>query len=194
MKIEPLLYGDRKVYRVSGFNRGVDYWLRKLGARWVEGEVTELRRQDTWRSTYFTLKDPEDGSSLPAHMPRDAFDALGLELADGALVHVHGQVELWAKRGELRFRADAIEPVGLGEVLLRLERLKRQLAAEGLFDVERKRPLPYLPTLIGLVTGSDAAARRDVLATIRGRFPPARILVAETIVTGPRAPLAPWAG
>ncbi|MCC6222750.1 MAG: exodeoxyribonuclease VII large subunit [Thermoleophilia bacterium] len=190
MKIEPLLYGDRKVYRVSGFNRGVDYWLRKLGARWVEGEVTELRRQDTWRSTYFTLKDPEDGSSLPAHMPRDAFDALGLELADGALVHVHGQVELWAKRGELRFRADAIEPVGLGEVLLRLERLKRQLAAEGLFDVERKRPLPYLPTLIGLVTGSDAAARRDVLATIRGRFPPARILVAETIVTGPRAPLA----
>ncbi len=190
MKIEPIYYGERKVFRVSGFNRGIADWLGRLPSQWVEGEVTELRRQDAWQSVYFTLKDPEDGTSLPVAMPRRAFDALGLSLADGVLVHVHGQAELWQKRGEFRFRAEAIEPVGLGDVLLRLERLKQLLAAEGLLAEERKRPLPYLPRLIGLVTGSEAAAKRDVIATITSRFPPARIIVAEAYVTGPRAPLA----
>ena len=190
MKQEPLLYGDRKVYTVSSFNQGVASWIARLPTLWVEGEVTELRRQEAWQSVFFTLKDPGDGSSVSVSMPRAGFDALRLDLADGAFVHVQGRPELWAQRGAFQLRALTIEAVGLGDVLLRLERLKRTLAAEGLFAPERKRPLPFLPRLIGLVTGSEAAAKRDVITTIRNRFPPARILVAETPVQGPRAPLA----
>ena len=188
MKPEPIVYGDRKVYTVSGFNQGVASWVARLPTLWVEGEVTELRRQEKWQTVYFTLKEPETGASVGVTMPRAGFDALRLDLADGALVHVRGRPELWAQRGAFQLRALTIEPVGAGAVLLKLERLKRKMAAEGLFAPERKRPLPFLPRLIGLVTGSDAAAKRDVITTLRSRFPPARILVAETAVQGPYAP------
>jgi exodeoxyribonuclease VII large subunit len=100
---------------------------------------------------------------------------------------VFGRPELFESRGDFRLRALSIERFGLGEHLAALERLKGKLAAEGLFAVERKRPLPRLPRRIGLVTGNDAAAKRDVLATISTRFPPARVIVAETYVQGPRA-------
>ena len=123
-------------------------------------------------------------------MPRGQFDALRLELANGERVHVYGRPELWEQKGELRLRALSIERFGLGEHLAALERLKAQLAAEGLFAESRKRPLPRLPRRIGLVTGNDAAAKRDVLTTIQARFPPARVLVAETLVQGPRAAAA----
>jgi exodeoxyribonuclease VII large subunit len=123
-------------------------------------------------------------------MPRGQFDALRLDLANGERVHVFGRPELFVARGDFRFRALSIERFGLGEHLAALERLKRKLAAEGLFAAERKRPLPRLPRRIGLVTGNDAAAKRDVLTAITARFPPARILVAETYVQGPRAAVA----
>src|SRR6185503_3143262 len=83
-----------------------------------------------------------------------------------------------------------IERFGMGAHLATLERLKQQLAREGLFAAERKRPLPRFPRLVGLVTGNDAAAKRDVLTHIAQRFPPANVLVAETYVQGPRAPSA----
>ncbi len=187
MKVEPLVYGDRKVFTVAGFNQGVATWLQRLPTIWVEGEVTELRRQTAWQTVFFTLKDPEDGACLAAAMPRGQFDALRLDLANGERVHVYGRPELWEQKGELRLRALSIERFGLGEHLAALERLKTNLAAEGLFAESRKRPLPRLPRRIGLVTGNDAAAKRDVLTTIQSRFPPARVLVAETYVQGPRA-------
>jgi len=187
MKVEPLLYGDRKVFTVAGFNRGVATWLQRLPTIWVEGEVTGLRRQAAWQTVFFTLKDPESGACLSAAMPRGQFDALRLELGNGERVHVYGRPELWEQKGELRLRAMSIERFGLGEHLAALERLKEKLAGEGLFADSRKRPLPRLPRRIGLVTGNDAAAKRDVLTTIQARFPPARVLVAETYVQGPRA-------
>ena len=149
--------------------------------------MTELRRQDRWQSVFLTLKDPADGACLGVTMPRGQFDALRLELANGERVHVFGRPELFEARGDFRLRALSIERFGLGEHLAALERLKQKLAAEGLFAAERKRPLPRLPRRIGLVTGNDAAAKRDVLTAITARFPPARILVAETYVQGPRA-------
>ena len=133
-------------------------------------------------------EDPEDGACLPAQMPRGQFDALELGLRDGERVHVFGRAELYEQRGDLRLRVLTIERFGLGAHLAALERLKRTLAAEGLFAAERKRPLPRFPRLIGLVTGNDAAAKRDVLTHIVQRFPPANVLVAETYVQGPRAP------
>lgn len=184
-KAEAQLYGDRKVYSVSAFNHGIADWLSRLPTVWVEGEVTELRRQQRWASVFFTLKDPDDGACLPVSMPRSQFDALRLDLVDGERVHVYGRPELFEARGDFRFRALSVERFGLGDHLAALERLKRKLAGEGLF--ERRRPLPRFPRRIGLVTGNDAAAKRDVLTAITTRFPPARVVVAETYVQGPRA-------
>jgi exodeoxyribonuclease VII large subunit len=187
VKVEALQYGDRKVYSVAAFNRGVADWIARLPSVWVEGEVTELRRHARWQSVFFTLKDPSDGACLGVTMLRSRFDALRLELVDGDRVHVLGRPDLYEARGDFRFRALSIERWGLGDHLAALERLKRKLSAEGLFSAERKRPLPRLPRRIGLVTGNDAAAKRDVLTSITTRFPAARVLVAETYVQGPLA-------
>ena len=189
MKPEPLVYGDRKVYTVSAFNRGVSSWVERLPSLWVEGEVTELRRQEGWQSVFFTLKDPGDGACLPVSMPRLGFDALRLDLADGDRVHVFGRPELYEARAVFKLRALTIEPVGLGDVLARIERLRRRLAAEGLFAAGRKRPLPLFPRRVGLLTGNDAAAKRDFLTAVAARFPAADVVVAETYVQGPQAPV-----
>jgi exodeoxyribonuclease VII large subunit len=190
VKVEAMEVEGRKVYTVRAFNSGIARYLSKLPTLWIEGEVTELRRQDRWASVFFTLKDPEHGATLPVQMPRGQFDALELGLAEGERVHVFGRAELYEQRGELRLKALTIERYGLGAHLAALERLKARLAAEGLFDDANKRPLPRFPRLIGLVTGNDAAAKRDVLTQIVQRFPPANVLVAETYVQGPRAAAA----
>jgi exodeoxyribonuclease VII large subunit len=190
VKVEAIEYGDRRVYSVASFNRGVADWLTRLPTIWVEGEVTELRRQDRWQSVFLTLKDPDEGACLAVTMPRGQFDALRLDLANGERVHVYGRPELFEARGDFRLRALSIERFGLGDHLAALERLKQKLAAEGLFDTSRKRALPRLPRRVGLVTGNDAAAKKDVIAAITARFPPALLLVAETYVQGPRAALA----
>src|SRR5437773_5933886 len=152
--------------------------------------MTELKRHVRWQSVFFTLKDPQDGACLGVSMPRGQFDGLRLELADGERVHVFGRPELYEARGDFRLRALSIERFGLGDHLAALERLKRKLAAEGLFAPERKRPLPRFPRAVGLVTGNDAAAKRDVVSTLTARFPPAHVVVAETYVQGPRAAAA----
>jgi len=174
---------------VAGFNRGVADWVARLPTLWIEGEVTELRRHDRWGSVFFTLKDPADGACLPSSMPRRTFDALRLDLSDGERVHVFGRPELYTVRAEFRLRVLSVERFGRGAHLAAIERLKAALAAEGLFDATRKRLLPRFPRRVGVVTGNDAAAKRDVLAAIQQRFPPARVLVAETLVQGPRAAL-----
>jgi exodeoxyribonuclease VII large subunit len=190
VKVEATEIDGRKVYSVRAFNSGVATWLNRLPTLWIEGEVTELRRQQRWASVFFTLKDPEDGACLAAQMPRGQFDALALDLHEGERVHVFGRAELYEHRGELKLKVLTIERFGLGAHLAALERLKRTLAAEGLFAAERKRALPRFPRLIGLVTGNDAAAKKDVLTHIVQRFPPANVVVAETYVQGPRAPVS----
>ena len=187
VKVQATEVDGRKVYSVRAFNAGIASWLNRLPTLWIEGEVTELRRQQRWASVFFTLKDPEDGACLPVQMPRGQFDALELNLQEGERVHVFGRAELYEQRGELRLKALTVERFGLGAHLAALERLKKQLATEGLFAAGRKRPLPRFPRLIGLVTGNDAAAKRDVLTHIVQRFPPANVVVAETYVQGPRA-------
>ena len=186
-KVEAIEYGDRKVFSVAAFNRGLADWLRRLPTVWVEGEISELRRQDRWQTVFFTLKDLDGQACVEAALPRRRFDALRLDLANGERVHVYGRAEVWPQKGELRLQVLSIERFGLGAHLAALERLKQKLAAEGLFAAERKRPLPRFPRRVGLVTGNDAAAKRDVVASVTARFPPARLLVAETRVQGPYA-------
>src|SRR5919106_1324460 len=189
-KVEALEYGDRKVYTVAAFNRGVADWVARLPTIWIEGEVTELRRHRGWANVFFTLKDPADGACLPVSIPRGQFDALRLDLLEGERVHVYGRPELFEVKGEFKLRALTIERFGVGDHLATLERLKRKLAAEGLFADARKRRLPFMPRKIGLVTGNDAAAKRDVLTAVTTRFPSAHVVVAETYVQGPRAAAA----
>ena len=108
MKVEAQPYGDRKVYTVSAFNRGVASWLTRLPSVWVEGEVTEFRRQPGWQSVFFTLKDPSDGACLSVTMPRAGFDGLRLALADGDRIHVYGRPDFYAARGVFQ------RPISLG--------------------------------------------------------------------------------
>ncbi len=165
-----MLYGDRKVYTVSAFNRGVARFLDRLPTLWVEGEIQELRRNAAWANVFLTLKDPKTGATLKVTIARTTFDRLELGLAEGETVHVSGRAELYELKGELGLRAGALERVGVGGHLVALERLKRELAAEGLFASERKRSLPRVPRAVGILTGADTAARGDFIATLGRRF------------------------
>jgi len=180
--------GDRRVYSVAGFNQGIAWYLRKLPAVWVEGELAELRRSASWGQVYLTLKDPEGGQTLQATMTRTRFDRLAPPPVAGERVQVLGRAEIWSRSGELRLAVLELERFGLGQLLRQIEELRRKLAAEGLFAAERKRPLPFLPRVIGLVCGTDAAAKRDVVETATARHPPARFRVVETVVQGAGAP------
>ena len=184
------MYGDRKVFTVSAFNRGIGLHLGRLPALWIEGEVTELRRNDAWANVFLTLKDPATGATLGATIARRTYDRLDLELAEGESVHVAGRAELYEQKAELGFRATTIERIGLGGHLLALEQLKRKLAAEGLFAAERKRRLPRVPRAVGILTGADAAARGDLVATIGARFPATKVVIYETRVQGKGAAAA----
>jgi exodeoxyribonuclease VII large subunit len=183
-KVEHLVYGDRKVFTVSAFNRGIGMHLGKLPPVWVEGEVTELRRNDAWANVFLTLKDPRTAATLAVTIARRSYDRLELGLAEGETVHVAGRAEIYEQKGELGLRATTIERIGLGDHLVALEQLKRRLAAEGLFATERKRRLPRVPRGVGILTGADAAARGDLVATIGARFPATRVVVREVRVQG----------
>jgi exodeoxyribonuclease VII large subunit len=181
-KPTPTTYGDRAVYSVAGFNQGVADWLGRLGNVWVEGELSELKRTDRWGLVYFCLKD--DDAILQGSMQRERFDKIQPPPAAGDRVHAFGRGELWQRKGEFRFRAYAIEQFGLGQLLRRIEEVRLRLAEEGLFAAERKRPLPFLPGLVGLVCGRDAAAKRDVVETATARHPGVRFRIVEAAVQG----------
>ena len=183
-KVEHLLYGDRKVFTVSSFNRGIGMHLGRLPNLWVEGEVTELRRNPAWANVFLTLKDPKTAATLAVTIARRTYERLDLDLDEGETVHVAGRAELFEQKAVLAFRATTIERLGIGGHLLALEHLKRKLAAEGLFAPDRKRRLPRAPRAVGILTGADAAARGDLVATIAARFPATAVVICETRVQG----------
>jgi exodeoxyribonuclease VII large subunit len=162
-------------------------WVDRLGPVWVEGQVAQFNRRQGMNTVFMTLRDTVADISISVTCSRQVFDSLNPPMVEGASVVVHAKPSFYANRGTLSLYARDIRMVGLGELLARIERRRQLLAAEGLFAAERKRPLPFLPRRIGLVTGNDAAAKRDVLTVITTRFPPASVLVAETYVQGPRA-------
>ncbi len=178
---------ERKVYGVAEFNRRLAGYVGRVRDVWVEGEVAELRRNPAWATVFLTLKDARTGACLSATMQRGRFDRIEPPLGEGERVQANGGLQLYEARGELSFRATAIERVGAGDHAARLAELRRKLAAEGLFAPERKRRLPRFPRAVGLLTGADAAARGDVIAAITTRYPTTRLVVAETRVQGPFA-------
>src|SRR4029077_17013629 len=114
VKVESTEVDGRKVYTVRAFNQGVASWLQRLPSVWVEGEVTELRRQERWASVFFTLKDPESGACLAGQSRRAQFGGPRLGLADGERVHVFGRASFYEQRGDFHLRALTIERYGLG--------------------------------------------------------------------------------
>ena len=161
--------------------RHVAEWVARLGRVWVEGQVTEVSRRPG--TVFLTLRDPVADVSLRITCARPVWEAAP-PLADGARVVVHAKPDFYLARGTLSLVAYEIRPVGIGELLARLERLKGVLAAEGLFDAVRKKPLPFLPRVVGLVTGRAGAAERDVLENARRRWPAVRFDVREVAVQG----------
>ena len=162
-------------------------WVRRLGPVWVEGQLTSVRSRPGTRTAFLTLRDTDVDMSLPVTCPRELLDGLEAARLDGARVVVHARPAFYAARGSLSLAADDIRPVGLGELLARLEALKRVLAAEGLFDPARKRALPFLPRTVGLVCGRESAAERDVVDNAVRRWPAVRFDVREVAVQGPGA-------
>ena len=162
-------------------------WLGKLGWVWIDGQVAQISRRPGSTVVFLTLRDPSADLSLTVTAHRDVLDAGAPALAEGARVTLHAKPEFYPARGTLSLRADEIRQVGVGELLARLEQLKRLLAAEGLFDRERKRRLPFLPARIGLITGRASAAERDVLTNTRRRWPAVEFRVINVAVQGPTA-------
>lgn len=136
---------------------------------------------------FLTLRDPSHDISVSVTCFRQVFDRIADVVTEGARVVVLAKPEWYAPRGQLSLRATEIRPVGIGELLVRLEQLKKSLAAEGLFALDRKKPLPFLPQLIGLVSGRASAAERDVLENARRRWPAVRFEVRNTAVQGVHA-------
>lgn len=165
-------------------------WVSRLGAVWVEGQVAQLTRRRGAGLCFLVLRDTDSNVSLSVTCARGVLDGLAPPLAEGARVVVLGKPDFYARRGTLSLRATEIRPVGVGELLARLERLRALLAAEGLFAPERKRPLPFLPRRVGLITGRESAAERDVLKNARARWPAVPFDVVNVPVQGPAAAAA----
>ena len=162
-------------------------WIDRLGSVWVEGQVAQLSRRQGMNTVFLTLRDPVADVSVPVTCSRQLFDSLDPPLVEGARVVVHAKPSYYANRGTLSLRASDIRMVGLGELLARIERRRQLLAAEGLFARERKRPLPFLPRCVGLITGGGSAAERDVVEVARRRWPAVEFRVVHTAVQGPQA-------
>ena len=159
-------------------------WIARLGEIWVDGQVAQLNRRPGMATQFVTLRDPDANISLSVTCPRGV---LPESVTEGSRVVLRGRPDFWLERGTLSLRALEVRPVGLGELLARLEALKRLLAAEGLFAADRKRPLPFLPQTIGLVTGRASAAERDVVENARRRLPGARFRLENVAVQGVNA-------
>lgn len=172
---------------VRDVNAKVKGWIEKLGHVWVEGQLTQVNIKPTWKLSYLTLRDPEVEASVQITCPTSLVQSFPTPLNDGDRVVVYGKPAFYAGRGSFSLWVTDIRAVGVGELLARIERLRSQLAAEGLFDASRKKPLPFLPTKVGLITGRGSAAERDVLAVSQARWPEVRFEIINTAVQGATA-------
>jgi exodeoxyribonuclease VII large subunit len=162
-------------------------WIGRLGRVWVEGQVTEVTRRPGQPTAFLVLRDTAVEMSLRVSAKARLVDELDPPLAEGSRVVVWGKPEYWAARGSLTFAAAEIRPVGVGALLARIEALRAVLAAEGLFAAGRKRPLPFLPRRVGLITGRASAAERDVVENARRRWPAVDFRIETVAVQGPYA-------
>lgn len=158
-------------------------WIDRLGLLWVEGEIAQLSLRAT--NMFGELRDLQQENSISIH----SWDVkkIPADLKQGDRVVALLKPTFWPKNGKLSMQVYEIRKVGLGELLERIERLRAQLTLEGLTSVERKRPLPFLPNRIGLITGKDSDAEKDVLQNAKQRWPEVQFRVINTLVQGEKA-------
>lgn len=154
---------------------------------WVDGEISNLSRPASGH-IYFTLKDKN--ASLKCMMWKPDAARLRFHLQDGMAIEAHGRITVYEPQGTYQLAVNLIQPRGEGALYQEFLRLKAKLESEGLFDVERKRPIPELPRVVGIVTSGTGAALRDMLDTLRRRLPLAQVLLAPSPVQGLEAPPA----
>ncbi|MDN5900024.1 MAG: exodeoxyribonuclease VII large subunit [Brachybacterium sp.] len=165
----------------------VGEYVARMSPLWVEGEIVQLKRRPGAGLSFMVLRDVDVDMSFSVPIREHVLRALPVEPVAGARVVVHAKPTFWTKRGDLQLVADDIRPVGLGELLARLEQLKRVLSAEGLFASSRKQPLPFLPRAVGLICGRESAAERDVVVNARRRWPAVQFEIREVAVQGTKA-------
>ena len=158
-------------------------WVDRTGPIWVEGQILQINRR-TGSTQYLTLRDTRANVSATLTCSRMVLDAAG-PLTEGATVAAWVRARVWEQTTQLSFECREIRPMGEGQLLARLEHLKRTLQAEGLFDPHRKKRLPFAPSVIGLIAGTNSDAERDVITNTQRRWPAARFEVRHTLVQGP---------
>jgi exodeoxyribonuclease VII large subunit len=184
----PLFTQPQTPYTVSEINaylRDLMEGDRVLQDLWVQGEVSNLSRPKSGHM-YFTIKDSQ--AALRCVMWRNQVASLSYLPGDGDAVEVHGSISVYEAGGQYQLYADRIRPLGEGLLYQEFNRLKQKLEAEGLFDPERKRPIPEVPRRIGIVTSPTGAALRDMLNTLRRRYPLVEVILAPAAVQGESAP------
>ena len=162
-------------------------YINRLSSIWIEGQVAQYRVRPGANVQFLTLRDTDAEFSLKIMVNSALIGAMDPPLAEGQRIIIFGRCDFWAKQGSLQVVAREIRAVGLGELLAQLAALKEKLAAEGLFAPERKKPLPFLPTRIGLITGRQSDAMHDVLTHTKERWPRADFEIREVAVQGVNA-------
>ena len=172
-------------FPVSAVAIRVASWIERLGVVWVEGQLTEIKVRNT--TAYMVLRDPAADMSLNVSCNATLVHRAPIKLTEGTQVVMCGKPQFYTGRGSFSLRISEIRAVGLGQLLERIERLRKLLDAEGLFDPRLKRPLPFLPNLVGLITGRGGAAEHDVTTVAGARWPGVRFAIRNTAVQGPTA-------
>lgn len=172
---------------VSKVNRSVKGWIDRLGWLWVEGQLIQVNIRPSQYFSYLTLRDNDADVSIPLISQTALLTGSPTPINDGDRVVVLGKPNFWEKGARFSLQISEIRHVGVGELLARIEKLRQQLAAEGLFAPERKRRLPFLPNKIGLITGRDSAAERDVISVATDRWDQVQFQTIYTAVQGPSA-------
>lgn len=165
----------------------IKIYVDRMSTLWVEGQVVEYKPRPGTKLAFFVLRDVETDTSMTVTAWPSMLDASGPAFTEGARVVTRVKPVFWERRGTLNLRAEEVHVAGLGDLLARIEQTRRRLAEEGLFDAERKKPLPFLPRTIGLICGRNAKAKDDVLVNASARWPGARFEIREVAVQGDRA-------
>ncbi|MFZ9702094.1 MAG: exodeoxyribonuclease VII large subunit [Candidatus Nanopelagicales bacterium] len=170
--------------QVKDASRALSEIISSMPSVWIEGQITSIKIRPGSDWVFVDLRDVSAEATLNVVFNRSVLDDAPSEIESGQRVLVHGKPEFWMNRGSLVFRARRIQPVGLGELMIALEKLKQQLLKEGLFAPEKKKPIPFLPKKIGLICGRASAAMKDVMENTMLRWPGIKFDVHEVAVQG----------
>ena len=164
--------------------QNIKIYVDRMSSLWVEGQVVQYNPRPGSRMAFFTLRDTESDTSMTVTAFPNVISAIGAGFEEGVKVVTRVKPVFWERSGSLNLQAAEVHLQGLGDLLAQIERLRQKLAAEGLFDERRKKPLPFLPRVIGLVCGRNAKAKDDVIVNASARWPAARFEVREVAVQG----------